>query len=87
MQNFITLEQALLWEKYVAQKEKEKKKKNNTKYSGHFVPQQPPRAVHALRSDQQKDFCVAVKVTSNDMMRFLSILAEGILNHWFRAYQ
>ena len=25
---------------------------NNTKYCGHFVPQQRPRAAHALRSDQ-----------------------------------
>ena len=30
----------------------EEKKKNNTKYSGHFVPQQRPRAAHAPRSDQ-----------------------------------
>ena len=51
MQTFITLRQPLLREKYVAEKRK-KKKKNNTKYSGHFVPQQRPRAVHALRSDQ-----------------------------------
>ena len=33
--------------------EKKKKNKNNTKYSGHFVPQQSPRAAHALRSDQK----------------------------------
>ena len=51
MQNFITLGQPLLGEKYVAEKEK-KEKINNTKYSGHFVPQQRPRAAHALRSDQ-----------------------------------
>ena len=50
MQNFIILGLPLLGEKYVAQKER--KKKNNIKYSGHFVPQQRPRAVHALRSDQ-----------------------------------
>ena len=50
MQNFITLGQPLPGEKYVA--EKKKKNKNNTKYSGHFVPQQRPRAAHALRSDQ-----------------------------------
>ena len=49
MQNFITLGQPLRGEKYVAKKEE---KKNNTKYSGHFVPQQRPRAAHALRSDQ-----------------------------------
>ena len=53
MQNFITLGQPLLGEKYVAQKRKKRKKKNNTKYSGHFVPQQRPRAAHALRSDQK----------------------------------
>ena len=29
-----------------------RKKKNYTKYSGHFVPQQRPRAAHALCSDQ-----------------------------------
>ena len=52
MQNFQTLAQPLLGEKYVAEKEK-KIKKNNTKYSGQFVPQQRPRAAHALRSDQQ----------------------------------
>ena len=51
MQNLITKGQLLLVEKYVA--EKERKKKNNTKYSGHFVPQQRPRAAHALRSDQK----------------------------------
>ena len=36
----------------MAQKEKEKRKKNNTKYSGHFVSLQRLRAAHALRSDQ-----------------------------------
>ena len=50
MQNFKTLAQPLLGEKYVAQKKEEKK--NNTEYSGHFVPQQRPRATHTLRSDQ-----------------------------------
>ena len=44
MQNVITLGQPLLGEKYVAQKRKKEKKKNNTKYSGHSVPQQRPRA-------------------------------------------
>ena len=33
-------------------RKKEEKKKNNSKNSGHFVPQQCLRAVHALRSDQ-----------------------------------
>ena len=51
MQNFITLGQPLLGEKYVAQKEE--KKKNNPKNSGHFVPQQRQRAAHALRSNQK----------------------------------
>ena len=32
--------------------EEERKKKINTKYSGHFISQQRPRAAHALRSDQ-----------------------------------
>jgi hypothetical protein len=32
----------------------ERKEKNNTKYSGHFVPQQRPRAAHALCSHQCK---------------------------------
>jgi hypothetical protein len=58
MQNFISLGQALLGEKYVTEKKRnkesrgKKKKKNNNKYSGHFVPQQRPRAAHALHSDQ-----------------------------------
>ena len=51
MQNFITLGQPLLGEKYMTQKRK--RKKNNPKNSGHFVPQQHPRAVHALRSDRK----------------------------------
>ena len=51
VQNFITLEQPLLGEKYVAEKRK-KKIIPTTKYSGHFAPQQHPRAAHALRSDQ-----------------------------------
>ena len=34
--------------------EEKKEKKNYTKYSGHFIPQQRPRAAHALRSYQQK---------------------------------
>ena len=49
VQNFITLRQPLPGEMYVAQK---KEKKNNTKYSLHFVPQQRPRAVHSLCSVQ-----------------------------------
>jgi hypothetical protein len=40
---------ARLREKYVARK---RRQKNNTKYSGHFVPQQGPRAAHELRLDQ-----------------------------------
>ena len=31
---------------------RKKKKKNNTKYSGHIVSQQCPRAAHILHSDQ-----------------------------------
>ena len=58
MQNFITLGQLLLGEKYVAQKEK---KKTNPKYSGHFVPQQRPRAAHAHRSDQNSDLVASLK--------------------------
>ena len=53
MQNFITLGQPLPGEKYVA--EKKEKKKNSTKCSGHFVPQQRPRAAHLLRSDQNDE--------------------------------
>ena len=55
MQNFITLGQPLPGEKYVAEKRKERRRKNNnTKYSGHFVPLQHLRAAHTLRSDQKK---------------------------------
>ena len=36
----------------MAQKEKKEKKKKNTKYSGHYVPLQRPRAARTLRSDQ-----------------------------------
>ena len=50
MENFIILGQLFTGEKYVA--EKERNKKNNPKNSGHFVPQQRLRAAHALRSDQ-----------------------------------
>ena len=50
MQNFIALGQPILGEKYVAEKEKDKK--NNHKNSGHFVPLQRLRATHALRSNQ-----------------------------------
>ena len=42
--------QSLLGEQYVTRKKK--KKKNNSKNSGHYVPLQRPRAVHALRLDQ-----------------------------------
>ena len=56
MQNFITLGQPLLGEKYVAQKER--RKKNNPKNSGHFVPLQRLRAAHALRSDQNAEVLV-----------------------------
>jgi hypothetical protein len=44
--------QPLLGEKYVAQKEEKKIKRNILKNSEHFVPQQCLRAAHALRSDQ-----------------------------------
>jgi hypothetical protein len=52
MQNFITLGQPLLGERYEAEKKEEEQKKINNKYSGHFVPQQYSKAAHALRSDQ-----------------------------------
>ena len=48
MQNFITLGQPLLGEKYVEEKEIRKRKKNN----GHFIPLQRLSAAHALHSDQ-----------------------------------
>ena len=48
----ITLAEPLLGEKYVAQKRRKERKKNNPKNSGHIVPQQRLRAAHALRSDQ-----------------------------------
>ena len=44
MQNFKTLGQPLLGEKYVAQK----KEKNNPKNSGHFVPQR----THSARTNE-----------------------------------
>ena len=53
MQNFITPGQTLLGEKYVAEKEEKKRKENNPKNSGHFVPQQHLRAAHALLPDQK----------------------------------
>jgi hypothetical protein len=49
VQNFKTLGQPLLGENYVAEKKKEQ---NNTKYSGHFVPHQRPKAAHTLRVNQ-----------------------------------
>ena len=54
MQNFRTLVQPLLGEKYVAHKRK-KERKNNPENSGHFVLQQRLKAEHALRSDQKFD--------------------------------
>ena len=50
MQNFITLGQPFLGEKYVTQKEEEKK--NNPKNSGHYIPLRRPRAAHAICLDQ-----------------------------------
>ena len=44
------LGQAFMGEKYVTQKER--KKKNNPKNIGHFVPLQSPRAMNTLGSDQ-----------------------------------
>ena len=58
MQNFTTLGQPILGEKYVTRKErrkegkKEERKKNNAKNSGHYIPGAMPRAVHSLSSDQ-----------------------------------
>jgi hypothetical protein len=40
--------------KYVAQNERKGEKKNNSKYSGNFVPQQCQRAVHSLYSDHER---------------------------------
>ena len=42
------------WRKVFGGERKDKKKKSNTKYSGHFVPSQRPRAGHTLRSEQCK---------------------------------
>ena len=50
MQNFITLPQPLLGEKYVAQKEK---KKNNTKYSGHFRSNAQGQRTHSARTKKR----------------------------------
>ena len=50
VQNFITLRQPLLGEKYVACKERKVEKKNNPKNSGHFVTLQRLRAAQTLRS-------------------------------------
>ena len=70
MQNFITLGQPLLGEKYLAQKEK---KKNNPKNSGHFVLQQCQRAAHTLCSDQWEIFLAAA---AKVLMMKLSVIPK-----------
>ena len=53
LQNFKIIAQSILGEKFAAQKE-EKRKKNNHKNSGHFVPQPQQRVAQALRLDQKQ---------------------------------
>ena len=45
-----------------------KEKKNNTKYSGHFVPLQRPRAAHALRLDQNVTQLYMVLVVGEEVV-------------------
>ena len=52
MQNFITIGQPLLGEKYVAEKIQKAMIAQNHKNSGHFVRLQRLRAAHALRLDK-----------------------------------
>ena len=72
MQNFKTLAQPLLGEKYVAQKEE---KKNNPKNSGHFVPQQRLWAAHAIRSVQN---CIVNMLTLNTLSSFVLHVAPSL---------
>ena len=53
MQNFITLVQPLLGEKYVEEKEERKKRKIIPKIVDTTLRLQCPSAAHALRSDQK----------------------------------
>ena len=51
--NFNFLGKPLLGEKYVEERKKERKKKNNAKFSGHYVyPRTETVRAHALRSHQ-----------------------------------
>ena len=79
MQNFITLGQPLLGEKYVAEKKEEKK--NNSKNSGHFVPLHRPRAVHALRLDQfSMVFWIYIHLLPETIVQQLKKLAYILLS-------
>jgi hypothetical protein len=73
VQNFITLGHNPSGRK-VCGMEKKKEKKNNTKYNGHFIPQQRPRAAHALRSDQK--FCSGImQLFQKHMLMVTGVLA------------
>ena len=76
MQKFEFLRQPLLGELAMSRKKKERERERREKnaiYSGHLRLCQQPRAVHALRSDQNINF----KITRNKIARHLkSILLK-----------
>ena len=70
MQNFITLGQPLSGRKVCGTEEERRKKKNNPKNSGHFVPLQRIRAAHALRSGQN----IKKKAEQSHTQVFLNVM-------------
>ena len=53
---------------------------NNTKYSGHFVPQQRPRAAHALRSDQYQLSLREAQSNLEEQQRAKEIAHDELIN-------
>ena len=66
MQNFRTLRQPLLGELAMSRKKKRERREKNAIYSGHLRLCQQPRAVHALRSDQNSDDILILKKAKDE---------------------
>jgi hypothetical protein len=78
MKNFITLGQPLSGRKVCGTE----KKKNNPKNSGHFVPLQRLRAVHALRSDLELKLSWAAIIPSKFADLVQPQMTEPVLKNW-----
>ena len=61
---------------------KKKRKKNNPKNSGHFVPQQRLRAAHALCSDQ---YALKGNIVEQKIQRFTRFIKEKNVQHAFHV--